>query len=48
MQVRLYAEYDPPQLLPFLRTSVYYPLQQALDECTQRNLTPEMVYLLGE
>ena len=46
-QVRLYAEYDPSRLLPFLRSSVYYPLQGALDECTQRNLIPEMVYLLG-
>ena len=46
-QVRLYAEYDRERLLPFLRSSIYYPLQGALDECQERNLIPEMVYLLG-
>ncbi len=46
-QVKLYAEYDRDRLLPFLRSSIYYPLQGALDECQERDLIPEMVYLLG-
>lgn len=47
LQVRLYAEHDRPRLLPFLRASNYYPLQAALEECQQRQLHPEMVFLLG-
>ncbi|XP_071478787.1 vacuolar protein sorting-associated protein 41 homolog [Diadema antillarum] len=47
MQVELYAEFDRERLLPFLKTSNYYPLQQALDQCEQRNFTKEMVFLLG-
>ena len=47
-QVKLYAEYDRARLLPFLRRSSYYPLQEALEECEQRGLIPEMVFLLGE
>lgn len=46
-QVALYAEFDRQRLLPFLRSSNYYPLQQALDECEIRTLIPEMVFLLG-
>ena len=48
LQVRLYAEYDRVRLLPFLRSSNYYPLQGALEECEQRSLIPEMVFLLGK
>eukprot|EP00058_Branchiostoma_floridae_P023305 XP_002608795.1 hypothetical protein BRAFLDRAFT_125598 [Branchiostoma floridae] len=47
MQVKLYAEFDRARLLPFLRSSNYYPLQKALEECQQRNFIPEMVFLLG-
>ncbi|KAK2146463.1 hypothetical protein LSH36_606g03004 [Paralvinella palmiformis] len=47
LQVRLYAEFDRVKLLPFLRNSTNYPLQEALHECQQRNLIPEMVFLLG-
>ncbi|ELU13950.1 hypothetical protein CAPTEDRAFT_174173 [Capitella teleta] len=46
-QVVLYAEYDRSSLLSFLRSSNYYPLQQALAECERRNFIPEMVFLLG-
>jgi len=34
-------------LLPLLRRSDNYPIQQALDICSQRRFYPEMVYLLG-
>lgn len=47
MQVELYAEFDRDRLLPFLKTSNYYPLQQALEQCKQRNFIKEMVFLLG-
>ncbi|XP_078703981.1 vacuolar protein sorting-associated protein 41 homolog isoform X2 [Branchiostoma floridae x Branchiostoma belcheri] len=47
LQVKLYAEFDRARLLPFLRSSNYYPLQKALEECQQRNFIPEMVFLLG-
>ncbi|XP_070520756.1 vacuolar protein sorting-associated protein 41 homolog isoform X2 [Cardiocondyla obscurior] len=45
--VRLYADYSRDKLLPLLRRSDNYPIQQALDICTQRQFYPEMVYLLG-
>ena len=48
LQVPLFAEFDRPRLLPFLRSSNYYPLQKALDVCQERSLIPEMVFLLGE
>lgn len=47
LQIPLYAEYDRPKLLTFLRNSNYYPLQKALNECEQRNLVTEMVFLLS-
>ncbi|XP_072029867.1 vacuolar protein sorting-associated protein 41 homolog isoform X2 [Amphiura filiformis] len=47
LQVKLYAEHDRKNLLMFLKNSNYYPLQVALDECEQRHLIPEMVFLLG-
>lgn len=46
-QVKLYAEYAPKKLLPFLKSSTHYPLQMALEECEMRNLIPEQVFLLG-
>ncbi|XP_012058286.1 PREDICTED: vacuolar protein sorting-associated protein 41 homolog [Atta cephalotes] len=45
--VRLYADYSRDKLLPLLRRSDNYPIQQALDICSQRRFYPEMVYLLG-
>ncbi|XP_067021435.1 vacuolar protein sorting-associated protein 41 homolog isoform X2 [Acropora muricata] len=47
LQIPLYAEYDRSKLLTFLRNSNYYPLQKALNECEQRHLVPEMVFLLS-
>ncbi|KAH9500097.1 Vacuolar protein sorting-associated protein 41 [Bulinus truncatus] len=45
--VKLYAEYDRPKLLPFLRRSEFYPLQSALEECIARDYYKEQVFLLG-
>ena len=45
--VRLYATYAPRKLLPFLKTSDEYPMQEALDECTMRGMIPEKIYLLA-
>ncbi|XP_064648417.1 vacuolar protein sorting-associated protein 41 homolog [Lineus longissimus] len=46
LQVALYADHDPANLIKFLRSSNYYPLQHAMEECQKRRLTKEMVYLL--
>ncbi|XP_019871833.1 vacuolar protein sorting-associated protein 41 homolog [Aethina tumida] len=45
--VRLYAIFDREKLLPFLKKSNYYPIQEALDICMKEKYYPEMVYLLG-
>ncbi|XP_065201572.1 vacuolar protein sorting-associated protein 41 homolog [Planococcus citri] len=45
--VKLYAKFAPQKLLPLLRRSDSYPIQEALRICRERNLYPEMVYLLG-
>lgn len=47
IQVKLYAEYDRNLLLPFLRQSNYYPLAKALQVCEDKQLYPEMVFLMG-
>uniref|UniRef100_A0A1A9UWU8 Vacuolar protein sorting-associated protein 41 homolog n=1 Tax=Glossina austeni TaxID=7395 RepID=A0A1A9UWU8_GLOAU len=46
--VELYAEYEPTKLLPFLKRSKHYPIQEALDICKSKLFYPEMVYLLGQ
>nr|KAF6470533.1 VPS41 subunit of HOPS complex [Molossus molossus] len=46
-QINLYAEYDRPNLLPFLRDSTHCPLEKALEICHQRNFVEETVYLLS-
>ncbi|GJP31821.1 hypothetical protein CLOM_g15093 [Closterium sp. NIES-68] len=46
MQVELYADFDRHLLLPFLRSSDHYPLQDALNLCVQRGLVEEQVFLL--
>lgn len=46
-QISLYAEYDRPNLLPFLRDSTHCPLEKALEICQQRNFVEETVYLLS-
>ncbi|KAI8819466.1 uncharacterized protein EV422DRAFT_497948 [Fimicolochytrium jonesii] len=48
MQVGLYAEYDYPRLMEFLRTSSFYSVEKAYKTCEQRDLVPEMVFLLGK
>ncbi|KAL0840814.1 hypothetical protein ABMA28_014624 [Loxostege sticticalis] len=45
--VRLYAKYARNKLLPFLKCSDSYPIQEALDVCQSNNFYPEMVFLLG-
>lgn len=45
--VRLYAQYAREKLLPFLKCSDNYPIQEALDVCQSNEFYPEMVFLLG-
>lgn len=45
--VALYAKYDRSKLLPFLRRSNDYVIQEALAICKREEFHPEMVYLLG-
>jgi len=47
LMVRLFAEYEPGGLLPFLRSSERYPLEDALSVCQQQGLLEEEAYLLG-
>lgn len=44
--VKLYATYAREQLLPFLRSTHQYPLNEALELCKSLNYIPETVYLL--
>jgi hypothetical protein len=46
MQVVLYAEYEREKLLKFLQNSQYIILAQAQKELQERNLIPEIVYIL--
>lgn len=45
--VRLYSIFDRDKLLPFLKRSDQYPIQEALEICQKENYYPEMVFLLG-
>ena len=47
-KVKLYSEYALPRLIDFLRASNYYSLEQAFEVCKERDLVPEMVFLLGK
>uniref|UniRef100_A0A8C4NBS6 Vacuolar protein sorting-associated protein 41 homolog n=1 Tax=Eptatretus burgeri TaxID=7764 RepID=A0A8C4NBS6_EPTBU len=47
LQIGLYAEFDRPNLLPFLRHSIHCPLQKALEVCQQRNFVEETIFLLS-
>jgi len=47
LQVALYADFDPQHLLPFLRQSHYYPLEEALEICQKHKMYPETVFILG-
>ena len=44
--VDLYATYDPSKLLPFLKQSNAYSLEDALKVCEQHRLYPEMAFVL--
>lgn len=46
--VGLYATYNRSKLLPFLRRSKHYQMQEALNICKSKSFHPEMVYLLGQ
>lgn len=45
--MQLYAEYDQSRLLPFLRVSNQYSLDQAYEICKSRGLVKEQVYILS-
>lgn len=45
-QVALYAEFEREKLLKFLQQSQYIVLARAQQECQQRQLIPEVVYIL--
>ncbi|TFK29012.1 hypothetical protein FA15DRAFT_678099 [Coprinopsis marcescibilis] len=47
LQVKMYAEFAVSRLIDFLRTSNYYNLEKAYKVCNERDLVPEMVFLLG-
>ncbi|KZT70226.1 vacuolar protein sorting-associated protein 41 [Daedalea quercina L-15889] len=47
MQVKLCAEHAPDRLIAFLRSSNYYSLEEAYNICNERDMVPEMVFLLG-
>ncbi|KAI3605006.1 vacuolar protein sorting 41 [Moniliophthora roreri] len=47
LQVKLYADYARPRLIDFLRASTEYDLEKAYAVCQDRDLIPEMVFLLG-
>lgn len=44
----LFAEYDRPLLMNFLKTSQSYTLETASTICEQRHYVPELVYLLSK
>eukprot|EP01117_Protostelium_nocturnum_P020637 TRINITY_DN938_c0_g2_i1.p1 TRINITY_DN938_c0_g2~~TRINITY_DN938_c0_g2_i1.p1 ORF type:complete len:911 (-),score=318.10 TRINITY_DN938_c0_g2_i1:20-2752(-) len=48
MQVSLYAEYDYPFLLTFLKQSSWLPLERAYQICEDKKYYPEMVFILGK
>ncbi|KAI6209556.1 hypothetical protein M3Y96_00233500 [Aphelenchoides besseyi] len=47
LMIRLYAEYDRPKLMPFLKKCEIYKLGQALEICKRKGYIQEVVYLLG-
>ena len=48
LAVELFAEYDRPLLLDFLKTSQSYTLSTASTICEKRQYIPELVYLLSK
>ena len=47
VQVPLYVEFHPEELMKFLQHSLGYDLNDALAECASKGMTREQVYLLG-
>ena len=47
LMLKLYAKYDYPKLLPFLKMSQSIPLHKALEICEEKKLYPEMVFIHG-
>ncbi|XP_039266626.2 vacuolar protein sorting-associated protein 41 homolog isoform X1 [Styela clava] len=47
VQLTLYAEFERPKLLPFLKSSNYYALEEALHICEERDYVDETVFLLA-
>ncbi|KAI6043752.1 hypothetical protein EDC04DRAFT_2951962 [Pisolithus marmoratus] len=47
VQVKLFAEFATSRLIEYLRASSYYNLEAAYNICKDRDLVPEMVFLLG-
>ena len=45
--VKLYANFAKHKLLPFLKRSDSYPIQEALDICKERNFIDEQIYVLA-
>lgn len=48
LQARLYAEFDRPKLIGFLKKNSNYNLEVAAQVCESRNYIPELVYILGK
>ncbi|KAF5376840.1 hypothetical protein D9757_008884 [Collybiopsis confluens] len=47
LQVQLYADYARHRLIDFLRSSTDYDSEKAYKVCQERDLIPDMVFLLG-
>ncbi len=48
LQVKLYAEYEQPRLMSYLRAmSSFYSFEKAYKICESHDYVPEMVFLLG-
>lgn len=45
--VGLYADFSPDKLMSFLKSSDHYPIQEALEACEIRGLTPERIFILA-
>ncbi|KAN0061073.1 Vacuolar protein sorting-associated protein 41 [Thecaphora frezii] len=48
LQVKLYADYEYPKLMAYLRAmSSFYSFEKAFNICKEHDYVPEMVFLLG-
>ena len=48
LQARLYAEFDRPKLIGFLKRNNNYNLEKAAQVCESLGYIPELVYILGK